>query len=328
MNLSLDQIRACAAGCSEIREETEGLFLDRMPPAQRLHYGPAESVVIRARCQAGIRLRFRSDTRRLTAVMRFGRSARAFPCLDLIVNGIFQGTFTGETGKQPCRLDLFQSADTASRSFEIWLPYAVESWLVALEADEGARIDPLPAEPVTWLVIGDSISHGMTCTSPSRTYPALAARSLGWNHHNVAVGGARMVRAAGEVTDIAADVATVAFGCNDWNGCKTLETYESDTRQLLDTLFRARPGLPTGLITPFPAVWETGEKNKSDVWLEAFRDVLRKVAPDYPTVTVIEGPALIPADPAAFVDGIHPNNAGMAVLARNLAPALARIMGG
>jgi lysophospholipase L1-like esterase len=43
---------------------------------------------------------------------------------------------------------------------------------------------------------------------------------------------------------------------------------------------------------------------------------------------VIEGPALIPADPAAFVDGIHPNNAGMAVLARNLAPALARIMGG
>ncbi len=325
MNLTFAQLRSFATGCTEIREDPEGVFFDRMPPSQRTHYGATEGAVIRARCQTGIRIRFRSDTRRLTAMLRFGRAARVFPCVDLVVDGIFMGTFAGDREQQPCRLEVFQSAEKLLRTFELWLPYSMESWLVSLEADDGARLEALPADPVNWLVIGDSISQGMTCSSPGRTYPALTARSLGWNHHNVAVGGARMEAAAGDVGSIPADIASVAFGCNDWNGGKSVATYEDDTKRLLDTLFAGHPGLPTALLTPFPAVWDKGEQNKDGVWLESFRDVLRKIAPAYPSVHLLEGPSLIPADPGAFVDGIHPNNAGMAALARNLAPELARM---
>jgi lysophospholipase L1-like esterase len=325
MNVSFDQLRSFATGCAEIRQEPEGLFFDRMPPSQRLHYGNSEGAITRARCQAGVRLRFRSNSRRLSVTIRFNRFARKFDCLDLVVDGIFLGTFQGDREKQPCRIELFCAPEALPRSFELWLPYSVESWVVALELEDGASAEPLPPEPVNWLVIGDSISQGMTCSSPSRTYPALAARSLGWNHHNVAVGGARMAGPAGDVRTIPATVATVAFGCNDWNGGKTVEAFETDTRTLLDALFHGHPGLPTGLLTPFPAVWATGEKNKDGVWLESFREVLRKIAPAYPSVRLLEGPALIPADEGAFLDGIHPNNAGMAVLARNLAPELGKI---
>lgn len=322
-----DRLALLAAGCAEARAEVEGLFFDRMPPAQRAHYGTSEGFVIRARCQAGIRLRFRSDTRRLAAVMRFGRAARNYPCLDVAADGIFQGTVAGTPGKEPCRLVLFEAATAASRAFDLWLPYSMESWLVSLETEGDSPVEPLPPEPVTWLVIGDSISQGMTCTSPSRTFAALAAGALGWNHHNLAVGGARMEAGAADVEGLPADLATVAFGCNDWNGCKTVAQFEADSRALLDRLFRCRPELPTALLTPFPAVWATGETNKAGVELEAFREVLRAVAPAYPHVTLIEGPALIPAKQEAFADGIHPSNAGMAVLARNLAPRLAELAG-
>jgi lysophospholipase L1-like esterase len=322
MMLTLDQLRACAAGCVEIREESDGYFFDRMTPSLREHFSTSETAVIRARCQTGIRLRFTSDTRSLSLAIRFGRAARAFRCVDLVVDGIFMGTFSGQEDGKPCLLNLFSAPNAVMRSFECWLPYSVESWLVSLAIDDGSAWAPLPVEPATWLAIGDSITQGMTCISPSRTYAALAARSMGINHHNTGVGGARMEAGAGEVSGLPGSFATVAFGCNDWNGGKPLDHYERDTVQFLETLFRVRPGIPLGLLTPFPAVSATGEQNKNGVQLEAYREVLRKQASLNKKIRLIEGPSLIPADPGAFADGIHPNNAGMAVLANRLVPHL------
>ncbi len=326
MNLTTDQLRNYSTGCLEIREEPEGLFFDRMPPALRLHYGASEGFMIRARCQTGIRIRFQSDTRSLRLTMRFGRFARRFDAVDLVVDDVFLGTFTGNRDAQPWRNEIFRAPESSPRRFELWLPYSVESWLVALEIDDHAQLSELPLEPISWLVIGDSISQGMSCASPSRTFTALTSRAMGMNHHNTAVGGAKMEKGAGLTGSIPAQFATVAFGCNDWNGCKSIPQFEADTRNLLDNLFTDHPNMPVGLITPLPAVWETGEKNKNDIWLESFRNVLRKLPPHYPAIRLIEGPALIPADPLAFADGIHPNNAGMAVIARNLTPELLALM--
>jgi lysophospholipase L1-like esterase len=193
---------------------------------------------------------------------------------------------------------------------------------VSLAVDDGATVTPLPPEPATWLAIGDSITQGMTCASPARTYAGLAARALGISHHNTAVGGARMEPGAGQVAGIEATFATAAFGCNDWNGGKPLAQFAADTAAFLETLFAARPGLPLGLITPFPAVGDRGERNAAAVDLEAYRDVVRRQAAAHPSVRLIEGPSLIPAEAAFFADGIHPNDAGMAVIAERLAPHL------
>jgi hypothetical protein len=118
MMLTLDQLRACAAGCVEIREEAEGVFFDRMTPSLRQHFSTSEAAVIRARCQTGIRLRFNSDTRSLNLAIRFGRAARAFRCVDLVVDGILRGTFSGQEDGKPCLLNLFSAPNAVMRSFE------------------------------------------------------------------------------------------------------------------------------------------------------------------------------------------------------------------
>ncbi len=326
MKLSPDLLRACSTGCAELREEPEGLFFDRMAPALRAHFGSSEAAVIRARCQAGIRIRFASTTQNLRIAMRFNRAARPFDTVDLHVEGEPWGSFVGERTPEPWSACLFIDPRPIRRSFDLFLPHCVESWLVSLAVDDTAVVEPLPPEPLTWLVIGDSISQGMTCASPSRTYTALAARTLGCNHHNTAVGGAKMDPGAAEAAAIPADFATVAFGCNDWNGCKRLAQYEADSIAFLDRFFALRPGMPLGLVTAFPAVGPAGEKNKDGVMLESYREVLRHLAPRYPAARIIEGGMLVPADPRFFTDGIHPNTPGMAVIAKNMVSALRALL--
>jgi len=326
MNLSTDLLRTSATGSAELREEPEGFFFDRMTPALRAHYSSSEGTVTRARCQAGVRLRFASTTQNLRIAMRFNRAARPFDTIDLIVDGEPWGTFIGERGSAPWSATLFIDPRPVRRAFDLFLPHCVESWLVSLSVDEEAVTEPLPPESLTWLAIGDSITQGMACVSPARTYPALAARSLGIGHHNTAVGGAKMEPAAAEAAAIPAAFATVAFGCNDWNGGKPLAQYEADSIGFLDRFFALRPDTPLGLMTAFPVTWAGGEINKDGVWLESYREIVRRLAPRYPSVQLIEGGALVPADPVYFTDGVHPNNLGMAVIAKNLAPELRKLM--
>ena len=56
----------------------------------------------------------------------------------------------------------------------------------------------------------------------------------------------------------------------------------------------------------------------TDTPLEIFRQCIRDVAVDFPQVQVVEGTSLLPADDRFFVDGVHPNDEGMQLLAENL----------
>lgn len=326
MIVTLDQLRCLASGCADVRAEPEGVYFDRMTEPLRACYGGSEGAVIRARCPSGVRVRFASNTRFLKVAIRFGRVARPLDTIDLHVDGLRWGTFVGDRAAAPWRATLFRDVESRCRTFELALPHCVEAWLAELEIEDGAGIESIPPEPDTWLVIGDSISQGMTCGSPSRAYTATAARALALNHQNTAVGGAQMNPAAADTAAIPAAIATVLFGCNDWNVAKPLDRFEADSAAFLERFFAAHPRTPLGVITPIPSVRDGGECNKAGVALEAYRAVLRKLAPRYAGVQLIEGPSLVPADRQFFCDGIHPNNAGMAAIARALAPALSRLL--
>ena len=56
------EIEQLAHGCCEVREETRGVFFDRMNAPLREFYDSGEAFRVRARCPAGVRIRFRSDT--------------------------------------------------------------------------------------------------------------------------------------------------------------------------------------------------------------------------------------------------------------------------
>ena len=53
--------------------------------------------------------------------------------------------------------------------------------------------------------------------------------------------------------------------------------------------------------------------------MEELREIIRKAAGAYSRIAVIEGPEIFPAEEEFYVDGTHPNDAGMAVYAARLA---------
>lgn len=325
MNLSIDHLRAFARGVCEVRHEDRGVYLDRMNAPLRALYGQTEGALIRARCGAGICLRFRSDTAELRLHLQSGRTARPFRKADLFVDGTWLTTAGPEGAGTEWKGRLFAAARRAPREFELWLPHCAETWIASLEIEDGSLIEPLPPLPHAWLAIGDSITQGMTATAPARAFAVIAARRAALDVHNIGVGGATMEAEAGRASAaLRWDIATVAFGCNDWNQGRPPAGYEAATRDLLAALRAVRPDAPILLITPLPVTRQPeGELNKNGVALEDYREILRRTAMDFRAVNVIEGPDLVPADPACFADGVHPNDAGMALIGERLAERLA-----
>ena len=322
MRLSADVLQQVARGCVSVRQEPDGIIFDRMTAQLHEHYSQTEAQIVRAACPAGVRLRFQSDTTFIHLALRYGEPCRPFYGTDVFADEAFVGTFGPRNPADQWEADIFSVSGRKMRTFDIWLPYAVESQIIAMEIDDDAQVDPLPRAPMTWLAIGDSITQGMTASSPSRTYVAEATRSLNMEVHNTGVGGATMEATAGSgVMPIEFGFATVAFGVNDWNTEKPLEKFRADTKALLEGVLKKRATLPIGLITPPPSD-DLHQMEKKAQSLEAYRRVLREAALSFPTVQVIEGPSLMLAEMDRFVDGIHPNDLGMTEMGRNLTAAL------
>jgi len=312
MKLPFSAIAKLAHGCCEVREEENGIFFDRMTGPLREFYGTSESGATRMRCPAGVRLRFRSDTPWIKASFRYGRAARPIRFGDLIVDRGEVRAFGPAEAVADWSGEIYREEDGGEREFDLWLPHLVESWLASLEVADGARVAEAAPSPVTMLAIGDSITQGMTGKDPADTYVARAARGLGVNLHNVGVGGARMEKVVGAgAAMVPCSLATVAFGVNDWwGGAKSLDRFRADADALLSALLSAKHDLPIALLTPLP-VYERAETNKLGLPLEDYRQALRDAAHQFASVTLIEGATLISNDPAAFVDGVHPNDRGM-----------------
>ena len=329
VKLSLADIRKLARGCCEVREEPQGIYFDRMNEPLRDFYSGAEGFNICARCPAGVRIRFRSNTASLRASFKYGGGAsQPFFGADLFVDGRRAGTFGPKEKVTRWSGEIFRAESQIEREFDLWLSYSVETWVDFLEVEDGASVEPVMPDGETWLAVGNSITQGMFCTSPSRTYAATAARVQGLALHNVGVGGGRMEPGVGKGASlIPCSIATVAFGVNDWNQLKPVDQFKRDSMELLCALLRGRENLPVGLITPLP-VCDRPELNEVGASPEDLRRVLREAACEFESVTVIEGPSLVPADEKYFVDGVHPNDLGMNEMGTNLATKLKLLLGG
>ncbi len=326
--LSQPEISPLLFGVFRAEEESEGIFPNRMTPALRAFYTYSDAALIRARCTSGARLRFQTDSPRFLLRLRTGRQARARHCADLILDGVFTQSFRSPAQPGAILEVAFEQTDPRPRLVEIWLPHVTECWIASLEIESNATLTPTaPPHPALWLAIGDSITQGMEASSPALTWTSLAARSLGVGLLNTGVGGAKMDPQAGHIKEIPAAVISVAFGTNDWNISKPSSQFESDARRLLDRLQSLHPRTPLLLLTPLPALRKGGERNQAGVELERFRETLRTIAAERNNLTLVEGTSLVPPDPVAFSDGIHPNDAGMAVFARKIQPFLARSLG-
>ena len=281
----------------------------RMSPALLAFYGEPEKRLLRARCGTGVRLALITDASEIEFGFTFGGAARQIFTADLQVDGRL---FAPVTGEGPHRIAL----GPGEKELVLHLPHLVVTEKFTFRVSDGAQVRPAPRPARKLLICGDSIMQGMTCTAPTKAVGTLLAASLGMDFHNTSVGGAVMSgKAVRETLALGGDAVVVGFGIND----VFLNTPPEKFRAETEAVFRSLAAFPgkAFLVTPIPSL------AKGEEPVAPLRQVIREVGKTYPRVTLIEGPALFPAEAGLFVDGTHPNDQGMAVYAK----ALGAVMG-
>ena len=270
--------------------------LSRMTAALDEFYSYSEAARIRAFCPAGARVAFSSTTPRVRLRVRYGCECRQLYKVDFLVDG--QVISLGPDVRKEEATITLEGLHAKEKNIEIYLPHCCEASIETLEIADGATLQPIPRKPRTWLAIGDSITQGMTALTPSRTFAAVAARSLGMELHNIGVGGATIQGELGRLAlELPWDIATVAFGVNDFNQDRPLDEVETQTRLLLENL--APRGCPVFLITPIH--WaQRIEPNKIGLSLTDYRNALAAVGRSFSDVKVVHGEELVPDDTRFF----------------------------
>ncbi len=303
-------------GAAGVEETESGFYASRMTSKLMRLYSATEAAEIRAMNSSGIRIAFISDTSFVAMKLVFGRYSRPIFNTDIVIDGFQRMTF----GPPDYCEEFAFSAELngkGEKQIEIYLPNLCETTVAGLEIEDGCFVSPVREERSRLIFIGDSITQGMTVSSPALTYPAQVAAALNKDFHNIAVGGAVMDRRVGKLAlDIEWNTAFVAFGVNDFAQDRKLADFAADAEQMLKHLSMRKDAV-IYLITPIPWFGRI-EPNTLGLQLEEYRRTLKIVAAGFENVCLIEGTQLVPDDPACFVDNIHPNDKGMIILAKNL----------
>ena len=279
-------------------------------------YSDNENSIIRVACTSGVRIGFKTDSSYLAMEVLFGCFSCPIFNIDVIVDGVEKMTFGPEEHVDEFLLST-ELPGEGEKTVEIYLPVMAECAVKGIALEPGASVGALDEKEETILFVGDSITQGMTVSTPSLSYPAQVANVLKADFHNVAVGGATLQKEeAPLLMDFEWDKVFVAFGVNDFNRGRSLHDFKEEARGMLEVL-SSRENSQVYLLTPIPWALRTNP-NENEFYLEDYRKALRKVAADFPKVIVIEGAKLVPDDPAYYVDDIHPNDLGATTFADNL----------
>jgi lysophospholipase L1-like esterase len=221
-----------------------------------------------------------------------------------------------------------------------------------MNASAPSSHDPVGVAVTRVACVGDSITVGVGTTGDGNAYPAVLGRLLGagWEVKNFGSSGRTLMRAPGRGHEAywdtpsfiasrayAPDVVVIMLGTNDakapnWRG--GANAYELDGRALLaayaTSAARAQPPR-LFLALPPPALLASFTISPL-VITNAIIPILRRLAAETGAVIIDVNGAFRPSaapyfgagDGRDIGDGIHPNDAGAALIAKTVAEALIR----
>lgn len=216
----------------------------------------------KAATQSCVRIIFKTDSRTVRPLFSERADAdhrKVTNFYGVFKNGILIGDLNGD--------ELVLESDGSITEWEIVLPIYYGVDFCGIMIDDGARMYKVKREkrPV-YVAIGDSITHGAgqeKCGS-NGSYPFTLASANGYYLYNLAVGGSQISPAiAGELTEIKADIITVLWGYNDWNGLKgDINEISRRYTRLLSELRRVQPKARIYCIMPTICTNESGMEGK------------------------------------------------------------------
>lgn len=196
--------------------------------------------------------------------------------------------------------------------------------------------------------LGDSITEGHGCTSEAACFASRIADEYGAVTRNYGIGGTRIARQQqpsetprhdldfpGRVTEMSpeADLIAVFGGTNDFGhgdapfgsfADRTADTFCGALHVLYTSLIERYPASPIIALTPVHRETESVPNMHGKV-LQEYVDAIRRTA-EYYSLPVLDLWAVSGIQPAVPVmkdmympDGLHPNDAGHAILTRKIA---------
>ncbi|MFI1227564.1 MULTISPECIES: GDSL-type esterase/lipase family protein [unclassified Streptomyces] len=263
---------AILRGALDLEHTERGVLPHRLPAHARLQI-PDNQLAMAESQPSGVRLAFRT---RATAVeLDVVATKRVYPgapprpdgVYELLVDGRPAGR-AGATDGDTLTIDLasmttqmrpgpvetlrFTGLPEDEKDVEIWLPHDETTLLVALRTDAPLQ-SPRPSGRPVWLHHGSSISHGSNATTPTGTWPALAARLGGAELINLGFGGSAMLDpfTARAMRDTPADLISVKLGINLVNAdLMRLRAFGPAVHGFLDTLREGHPTTPLLVVSP------------------------------------------------------------------------------
>ena len=283
-----------------------------------------EAFVERAVMSGGCRLRFRTDATTIQLTVE-PESAEAPRLFDLTTDDARLATATLAPQASAVR---FESLPAGDKVLELWFPTHRETRIRGLAVDDGARLEPAPDRRPRWITYGSSITHCAAAHSPSRTWPAVAARLRGLNVTSLGYGGqchmdtlvARIIR------DRPAAFISLKLGINMMGATATLRTYRPQAIAMVRLIREKHPRTPIALVSPIisPPREETPGTTGMTLRimrqeLEAAVDRLRQCGDN--RVFYVDGLKLFGPDLVAdyLPDLLHPNGDGYEIMGRHAA---------
>lgn len=212
----------------------------------------------------------------------------------------------------------------------VYLPEGMRPTVLALRAQGGA-LAPAPQGP-RWLCYGDSIAEGWCASEPAGAWPHIVARERGLDVVNLGYAGAARgeIASAEELAALPADLISISHGTNCWTRTPhSAALFTSSLRDFLAIVRAGHPQVPIVAVSPILRVDAEEKRNRLGASLAdlraAFETVIREARAAGDTqLQLVPGLALVPRE--RLPDGIHPDDAGHAELARALGPVLAEAL--
>ncbi|SCL56427.1 GDSL-like Lipase/Acylhydrolase family protein [Micromonospora citrea] len=266
--ISTDLLR----GALDVQRTARGVLPHRLPAWARAQYTDGQLAMVEAQ-PAGVRLAFRTSATAIeldtlpTRHTYLGLPARPDGVYDLLVDGHLtdQASVTGgdtvtidmtsgttQRRSAPPGTVRFTGLPDRAKDIEIWLPHHETTELVALRTD--APVAPVPDRGRrVWLHHGSSISQGSNATSPTATWPAVAASLGGVDLVNLGFGGSALLDpfTARTMRDAPADLISVKIGINLVNAdLMRLRAFVPAVHGFLDTIRDGHPTTPLLVVSP------------------------------------------------------------------------------
>lgn len=205
---------------------------------------------------------------------------------------------------------------TASRTIEVLMPHCASVDFLGIDLPAAATLSAAAARPSTrYVAMGDSITQGFYATELAATWAHILAVAKGYQLVNHGYGGRACVPSDGTVLGgLSPTLASYMIGYNDFGAQLALATFKANFTSFVNNFRAINTTAKLYCITPIYS------PNTNTLTLAQYRTQIvdALTALDNPLNVLVDGLSIMTNSVAYLQDGVHPNDAGEALIAAAL----------